>query len=144
MFHGPVNLPYIFRLAILNYLPIYAYSGLLKFDMKMIVNIAKLDISLFFTQSTRRGHPCTLDTFLVSLCTTCTSLFGDISKRKAEDSPLSTCRITTAAYFVFVWVEERWFEWYGTLFHTHTTVVVPAYFNLFALNTLFWTLESHL
>ena len=30
-------------LVILNYLPIFAYSGLLKFDMKMFVNIARLD-----------------------------------------------------------------------------------------------------
>ena len=52
-------------LAILNYLPISAYCGLLKFDMEMFVNIARLDISHLFTQSTRRGHLCTLDTFLV-------------------------------------------------------------------------------
>ena len=52
MFHGPVSLPY---LAILNYLPISAYIGLL--------NIARLD--QLFTQSDRRGHPCILDTVLV-------------------------------------------------------------------------------
>ena len=46
-------------LVILNYLPISAYSGLLKFDMKMFVTIARLDIGQLFTQSTRRGHPCT-------------------------------------------------------------------------------------
>ena len=47
IFHGPVILRYIFKdyLAILNYLPISAYSGLLKFDMKMFVNITMLDIS---------------------------------------------------------------------------------------------------
>ena len=50
---------------ILNYLPISACSGLLKFDMKMFVNIARLDIGQLFTQSVRREHPCTLDTFLV-------------------------------------------------------------------------------
>ena len=52
---------------ILNYLPISAYSGLLKFDMKMFVNVARLDIGQLFTQSTRGGggHPCTLDTFPV-------------------------------------------------------------------------------
>ena len=54
-------------------------SVLLKFDMKMFVNVARLEIGqLFthvlwthleigqlFTQGARRGHPCTLDTFLV-------------------------------------------------------------------------------
>ena len=45
------------------YLPI---SALLKFDMKMFVNIARLDIYQMFTQSVRQGHPCTSDTFLVS------------------------------------------------------------------------------
>ena len=50
---------------ILNSLPISAYSGLLKFDMKMFVNIARLDKRQLCTQSTRWGHPCTLDTFLV-------------------------------------------------------------------------------
>ena len=40
IFHGPLILPY---LAVLNYLPISAYIGLLKFDMKMFVNIARLD-----------------------------------------------------------------------------------------------------
>ena len=48
-------------------LAISAYSDLLKFDMKMFVNIARLDICQLFTQSVRRGHPCTLDTFLVFL-----------------------------------------------------------------------------
>ena len=50
---------------ILNYFPISACSGLLKFDMKMFVNVARLDIGQLFTQSTRWGHLCTLDTFLV-------------------------------------------------------------------------------
>ena len=34
--------------------------------MKMFVNVARLDIGQLFTKSTRRGHPFTLDTFLVS------------------------------------------------------------------------------
>ena len=54
-------------LPILNYLPICAYIGFLKFDMKMFVNIARLDIDQLFTQSARRGHPCTLDTCVVIL-----------------------------------------------------------------------------
>ena len=54
-------------LAILNYLLISAYSGLLKFEMKMFVNIARLDIGQLFTQRVRRGHLCTLDTFLVAI-----------------------------------------------------------------------------
>ena len=29
------------------------------------MNVARLDIGKLFTQSMRRGHPCTLDTFLV-------------------------------------------------------------------------------
>ena len=49
----------------MNYFPISACSGLLKFDMKMFVTIARLDIGQLFTQISRRGHPCTLDTFLV-------------------------------------------------------------------------------
>ena len=52
------------RLAIFNYLPISTYSGLLAFDMKMFVNIARLNIGQLLTQSERRGHPCTLETFL--------------------------------------------------------------------------------
>ena len=38
---------------------------MLKFDIKIFVNVARLDIGQLFTQSARRGHPCTLDTFLV-------------------------------------------------------------------------------
>ena len=53
------------HLAILNYLPFSAYSGLLKFDMKISVNIARLNIGQLFTQSAKLRHPCTLDTFLV-------------------------------------------------------------------------------
>ena len=44
------------------------YWGLkpgLKFDMKIFVNVARLEISQLFTQGPRRGHPCTLDTFLL-------------------------------------------------------------------------------
>ena len=52
---------------ILNHLPISAYSGVLKFDMKIFVNVARLEIGQLFTQGARRGHPCTLDTFLVIL-----------------------------------------------------------------------------
>ena len=43
----------------------FACSGLLKFDMTMFVNVARLDIGQL-TKSMRRGHPYTLDTFLVS------------------------------------------------------------------------------
>ena len=50
---------------ILNHLPISAYSGVLKFDMKIFVNVARLEIGQLFTEGTRQGHPCTLDTFLV-------------------------------------------------------------------------------
>ena len=50
---------------ILNHLPISAYSGVLKFDMKIFVNVARLEIGQVFTEGMRRGHPCTLDTFLV-------------------------------------------------------------------------------
>ena len=39
--------------------------GLLKFNMKIFVNVARLEIGQLFTPGTRRGHPCTLDTFLV-------------------------------------------------------------------------------
>ena len=37
-------------------------SAVLKFDMKIFVNATRLEIGQLFT----RGHPCTLDTFLVS------------------------------------------------------------------------------
>ena len=57
LWYGPV----FHDLAILNHLPISAYSGFLKFDMKMFVNVARLEIGQLFTQGTR----CTLDTFLV-------------------------------------------------------------------------------
>ena len=52
---------------IFNHLPISAYSGVtvLKFDMKIFVNVARLEIGQLFTQGTRQGHPCTLDIFLV-------------------------------------------------------------------------------
>ena len=44
---------------------ISACSGGLKFDMKIFVNVANLEIGQLFTQGTKRGHSCTLDTFLV-------------------------------------------------------------------------------
>ena len=47
--------------------PISAYSGLVKFDMKIFVNVARLEIGQLFTQCTRWGHLCTLDTLLVSM-----------------------------------------------------------------------------
>ena len=47
------------RLAILNYLPISAYICLLKFDLKMLKIIARLDIGPLFTQRAKRGHQCT-------------------------------------------------------------------------------------
>ena len=50
---------------ILNHLPISAYSNVLKFDMKLFVNVERLEIGQLFTQCSRQGHPCTLDTFLV-------------------------------------------------------------------------------
>ena len=50
---------------ILNHLPISAYSGVFKFDMKIFVNIARLEIGQLFTQGRRQGHRCSLDTFLV-------------------------------------------------------------------------------
>ena len=57
--------PIFHDLAILHYIPISAYSGLLKFDMKMFINVARLEIGQLFTQGMRWGHPCTLDTFVV-------------------------------------------------------------------------------
>ena len=33
--------------------------------MKIFVNVTRLEGGHLFTQGTRRGHPCTLDTFLV-------------------------------------------------------------------------------
>ena len=48
----------------MNHLPFSAYSGALKCDMKIFVNVARLEIGQLFTQGARRGHPCTLDTFL--------------------------------------------------------------------------------
>ena len=54
---------------ILNYFPISAAcSGLLKLDDENASECSKVDIGQLFTQSTRWGHPCTLDTFLVFGC----------------------------------------------------------------------------
>ena len=44
---------------------ISANSDVLKFDMKIFVNVARLEIDQLFTQGARLGHPYTLDTFLV-------------------------------------------------------------------------------
>ena len=49
---------------ILNNLPISACS-VLKFDMKIFVNVARLEIVQLFTEGARQGQPCTSDTFLV-------------------------------------------------------------------------------
>ena len=54
MGHWPVFHDKVF----LNPLPISAYGGVLKFDMKIFVNVARLEIDHLFTQGT-------LDTFLV-------------------------------------------------------------------------------
>ena len=35
--------------------------------MKIFVNEVRLEIGQLFTQGTRWGHPCTLDTFLVGI-----------------------------------------------------------------------------
>ena len=43
--------------------------------MKIFVNVARLEIGQLFTQGTRRGHPCTLDIFLVYLCKASTKLY---------------------------------------------------------------------
>ena len=40
-------------------------------DMKMFVNVARLEIGQLLTQGVRQGHPCTLDTFLVKYDTAC-------------------------------------------------------------------------
>ena len=53
----------------------------LKFHMKMFVNIARLDIRQFFTQSARRENPYTLDTILVSLSFFLPKIYFMISKR---------------------------------------------------------------
>ena len=63
---------------ILNHLPISAYSGVLKFDMKIFVNVARLEIDQLFTQGKKRGPPCTLDTFPVKIDSTFFSV-GKIS-----------------------------------------------------------------
>ena len=39
------------------------------FDMKIFVNVARLEIGQLFTQDARRGHSCTLDAFLVYILT---------------------------------------------------------------------------
>ena len=50
---------------ILNHLSISAYSVVLKFDMKIFVNVAWLEIGQLFAESARQRYLCTLDTFLV-------------------------------------------------------------------------------
>ena len=56
---------------------------LLKFHMKMFVNMARLDVGQLFTQSARQGHPCTLDTILVLV------LFGEGVQGISRNAPLS-------------------------------------------------------
>ena len=69
---------------ILNHVPFSAYSGVLKFDMKIFVNVARLEIGQLFTQSAKRGYPFTLDTFLVSALQTYKSCCnGGIDRIKA-------------------------------------------------------------
>ena len=55
----------------MNHLPISDYSGV-KSDMKIFVNVARLEIGQLFTQGMRRGHLCTLDKFLVFVLDLCT------------------------------------------------------------------------
>ena len=44
--------------------------------MKIFVNVARLEIGQLFTLDMRRGHPCTLDTFLVRYeCIAVTKLY---------------------------------------------------------------------
>ena len=50
---------------IFNHFPVSAYSGVLKFDTKIFVTVARLETSQLFTQGARQGYTCTLDTFLV-------------------------------------------------------------------------------
>ena len=49
---------YWFWCGLLNHLPISAYVMCWKFDMKIFVNVARLEIGQL-TQCTRQGHPCT-------------------------------------------------------------------------------------
>ena len=56
---------YVFMPLWAYHLPFSAYGGLLKFDMKIFMNVARLEIGQLFTQGTRQVHPCTLDRFLV-------------------------------------------------------------------------------
>ena len=69
----------------MNHLPISCYSSLLKFDMKIFVNVEKLEIGQLFTQGARRGHPCTLDIFLVllSMKSSACPILTDLSSLKS-------------------------------------------------------------
>ena len=60
--HGPVLLFYMMDECCTWDIDFCLY---LFVDMKMFVNVARLDIGQLFTQGARGRHPCTLDTFLV-------------------------------------------------------------------------------
>ena len=46
---------------------IWAIDLYFMFDMKIFVNIARLEIGQLFTEGMKWGHPCTLDTFQVTV-----------------------------------------------------------------------------
>ena len=71
-----IDLAILYHLPVLNHLPISAYSGLLKFDMKIFVNVARLEIGQLLTQDARQRHLCTLDTFLIFYCVSEESCYG--------------------------------------------------------------------
>ena len=65
---------------ILNHLPIFAYSGVLKCDMKIFVNVARLEIGQLFTQGTGYfGHISGFSPIFCGLCFRYDRLYQGIS-----------------------------------------------------------------
>ena len=67
-------------LASLSNLPISAYCGLLKFEMKIFVNVARLEICQLFTQDARRGASVYfghISSYLGSKAYLCLSVLGN-------------------------------------------------------------------
>ena len=52
---------------LIHYLSNFAYSCLFNFYMKMFVNLARLERGKLNNTGAMRGHPCTLDTFIIRL-----------------------------------------------------------------------------
>ena len=67
--------------------------------MEMFVNKIRLDVGQLFTQSARRGHPCTLDTFLVIMANV-------LNSRRELDLRLETDLYSKTSVYVNVILKD--------------------------------------